>query len=164
METCGVHIETAFCVNKGYTAWHVACVSRHLDVVRCMVECFGVNVEAKTARCGGTALLLAVHDGDVDVVQYLVETAAANVCATFDSSGDGALHVATTPNLIDLDMIRYLVQTAGVPVLATNKNGTTALQILAHRWNDPNAAPESHRLAFRALLLLVGHLPADLER
>jgi ankyrin repeat protein len=73
------------CAQRAEDAWrggvfHLACMVGNADVVRCLVEDCGAQVEERnTTELQETGLITACSRGNGDVVRYLVEKAGADV-------------------------------------------------------------------------------------
>jgi hypothetical protein len=104
---------------------HVAVEMGNFDVVRCMVNEFGVDInQARTD--GATSLCEAVRSGNPDMVRFLVKELGADV--------KQAKHDRVTPLMIAANrseqaLIKHLVH-KGAHVRAVSKNGETAITYL----------------------------------
>jgi hypothetical protein len=107
----------------GNNVWDVHWASRACDlesVVRLIKE-FGVGLRD---RFGHTALTMASMEGCLDVVEWLVEVAGADVEAK-SNNGYNALHSASAVG--NIEVVKWLVQEGHAPIEAVNLDGDTAL-------------------------------------
>uniref|UniRef100_A0A7S3YVK4 Uncharacterized protein n=1 Tax=Lotharella globosa TaxID=91324 RepID=A0A7S3YVK4_9EUKA len=83
----------------------------------------GANVEA-TDNDGRTALCFSASNGDLDMMQYLIESANANTNAR---CAQGATILMLGADAGHLGVVRYLVECVKVDINATDDFGLTAL-------------------------------------
>jgi ankyrin repeat protein len=150
-----LHGRTILDLENGWTALHVVCYHGHLEIVRYLMEtchadacavtslhllcachqlkvaqCFQANDDdtdiGATNENGETPLHCACAQGELQIVQYLVETARVDIHVG-NQCGCTALHTACERGR--LAVVRYLVETAGADIDATNQRGETPLHV-----------------------------------
>ena len=75
---------------------------------------------------GSTALHIAIDNGHLEIVQYLIETGHVDAEAR-ENHGSTALHIACTCG--NLDIVQYLIEAGQVDIEAKNKSGQSARDI-----------------------------------
>ena len=115
--------------NKGCTCLMLAAYSGHTETVRYLVGLPDVDVNHLSAHTH-TALQFAVDEGEVDVVQVLID-AGADINIQNDE-GSSPLNTACASGA--LDVVKMLVE-AGAGLRATDNKGHTCL-ILAARFRQ----------------------------
>jgi ankyrin repeat protein len=134
----------------GVTPLLSAIANDHLDVARCLVKEYEVDVNK--AEVGWlTPLIYAINNGKPEMVRWLVEDLGADVHKA-NSCGETSLHAAIA--IGDLNMMRLLVHDlhACVDHAAVGFEGFTPLNFAAKR-NQPDM-----------LRCLVAELGADINR
>jgi ankyrin repeat protein len=126
----------------GWHALHVAAARGHLDIVRLLVESNpeGVDVRGTDLEC--SPLLLAVHEGHLEVAQFLVEHGADPLAvsrkrenAVLLAAGLSALHGNERTERA-FKIVTWLVSELDVDPTAADKFGNTALHAAAGADND----------------------------
>jgi ankyrin repeat protein len=102
-----------------------ACSGNLQDIVR-LHQQYGHSIINEADRNGWTALLFAAYHGNLEMVQYLVETCRADMNAV-DTNGYTPLDNAARSKFGRVPLVQYLVEQCGVDVQAVTKSGDTPL-------------------------------------
>jgi palmitoyltransferase ZDHHC13/17 len=104
-----------------------ACSGNLQDIVR-LHQQYGHSIINEADRNGWTALLFAAYHGNLEMVQYLVETCRADINAV-DTNGYTPLHNAARSKYGRVPLVQYLVEQCGCVDVqqAVTKSGDTPL-------------------------------------
>jgi hypothetical protein len=127
LDELGADVDQA--TSDGITAFLVATTQGLLDVLRCLVNELGVDVN-QAAQFGtpSTALVIAAKFGRLDVVQCLAKELGADVNQATEN-GTTALTVAAM--LGQLDVVKCLVKECGADVNRGGREGITPTMLAA---------------------------------
>ncbi|KAB2606813.1 ankyrin repeat-containing protein [Pyrus ussuriensis x Pyrus communis] len=122
------------------TALYVAAEYGYVDLVREMIKCYDLSDAGIKARNGFDAFHIAAKQGDMDVLNVLME-AHPELTMTVDLSNTTALHTAAAQGHIQV--VSFLLEAGSSLATIAKSNGKTALH---------SAARNGHLEVLKALL------------
>jgi ankyrin repeat protein len=108
---CLVELGADFKITNGKGHTPLMQAASHLDVMRYVVEELGADVDQKKKRNGPTALMIAVHKGDLAAIQCLVKL-GADINQT---SPDGLTPLTVASSCKYVEIVKWLVKEGADP-------------------------------------------------
>uniref|UniRef100_A0A6N2MTF6 PGG domain-containing protein n=1 Tax=Salix viminalis TaxID=40686 RepID=A0A6N2MTF6_SALVM len=113
---------------SGETALYVASECSHVDVVKEMIKYYDTGMASLKARNGCDAFHIAAKQGDLEIVEALMEV-DPELSLTFDSSNTTALHSAASQGHVEV--VKFLLERCSSLALIAKSNGKTPLHSAA---------------------------------
>ncbi|XP_048242365.1 ankyrin repeat domain-containing protein 17-like [Haliotis rufescens] len=120
------------------TVLHVACMSGNVDVVKCILSSYTINME-KRGRYGWTAIVTSAYYGSKNVFDFFIRKGCD--LSVVDDDGDNILHVTCLGG--NVDICKYLLSNNVVGIESRGQYNRTPVMI---------AAIEGHRELFDFLV------------
>ncbi|KAF9664965.1 hypothetical protein SADUNF_Sadunf16G0073200 [Salix dunnii] len=112
----------------GETALYVASECGHVDIVKELIKYYDTGLAGLRARNGYDAFHIAAKQGDLEIVEVLMEV-NPDLSLTFDLSNTTALHSAASQGHVEV--VKFLLEKGSALAMIAKSNGKTALHSVA---------------------------------
>ncbi|KAH8485308.1 hypothetical protein H0E87_026921 [Populus deltoides] len=113
---------------SGETVLYVASDCGHVYIVKELIKYYDTGLAGLKARNGYDAFHIAAKQGDLEIVEVLMEV-NPDLSLTFDSSNTTALHSAASQGHVEV--VNFLLEKCSGLALIAKSNGKTALHSVA---------------------------------